>query len=44
MIGDASELMPLKHQSTKDEDSFLLWYGGGDSLSGAAIVAVKRLN
>jgi hypothetical protein len=44
MIGDASGLMPLKAQGTTDEDSFLLWYGGGDSLSGAAVVTVKRLH
>jgi len=24
-------------------DSFVLWYGGGDSLSGAAVVTVKRM-
>eukprot|EP01048_Picozoa_sp_COSAG05_P010545 COSAG05_NODE_934_length_6536_cov_9.161100_6_plen_692_part_00 len=38
MIGDASGLMPLEHAA--DKDTFLLWYGGGDSLSGAAVVKV----
>eukprot|EP01050_Picozoa_sp_SAG11_P009079 SAG11_NODE_833_length_6943_cov_4.544126_2_plen_326_part_00 len=40
MIGDASGLMPL--DDAKEKDTFLLWYGGGDSLSGAAVVKVWR--
>ena len=39
MIGDASGLMPLN--DTSEKDSFLLWYGGGDSVSGAAVVKVQ---
>jgi hypothetical protein len=39
MIGDASGLMPLDGAS--ERDSFLLWYGGGDSVSGAAVVKVR---
>ena len=41
MIGDASGLMPLG--SAAGPDSFRLWYGGGDALSGAAVVTARRL-
>ena len=40
MIGDASGMMPLSSAASKD--TFLLWYGGGDSLSGAAVVKVTH--
>ena len=40
MIGDASGMMPLP--DAVEKDTFLLWYGGGDSLSGAAVVKVRR--
>ena len=39
-IGDASGLQPLP--DAPEPDTFLLWYGGGDAVTGAAIVTVKR--